>query len=90
MSTNISLPATFKIDSIDDVYGSLKTSLSGEGPVVIDGAAVEAVDFAALQLLMAFAKQCQGAEREVSFNNFSESLNIAVKDVGAGAMLGVA
>ena len=88
--TKVDLPATFKIDSIDDVYGALKTSLSGDGPVVGDGGSVEAVDFAALQLLMAFAKQCKGVERDVSFNNFSDTLNTAVNEVGAGAMLGVA
>lgn len=87
--TKVELPATFKIDSINDVYDSLKSSLANDGPVVVDGAGVEAVDFAALQLLMAFAKQCKGDEREFSFNNLSDTLNTAIKDVGAGVVLGV-
>ncbi|MEO1573440.1 MAG: STAS domain-containing protein [Pseudomonadota bacterium] len=88
--TKVELPATFKIDSIDTVYGALKSTLDGDGPVVVDGGAVETVDFAALQLLMAFARQCATSQRDVAFKDFSEPLNVAVNDVGAGAVLGVA
>lgn len=87
--TKIELPATFKIDSVDAVYGELKASLDGAAAITVDGSAVNVVDFAGLQVLMAFARHCASASRDVSFANLSESLSTAITDTGAGDILGV-
>lgn len=87
--TSLQLPETFKIDSVDDIYASLGELLAKEDAIVVDGSSVQNVDFAGLQLLIAFAHHCQTQSREFSFANLSEPLQAAVQDVGAGGILGV-
>ncbi|MFK7887648.1 MAG: STAS domain-containing protein [Gammaproteobacteria bacterium] len=88
-TTKIELPAVFKIDSTDEVYASMQSRLAESGDIQIDGEQVTAVDFAGLQLLMAFAKHCGKHERKYVLGSPSETLLGAIDSVGARTHLGV-
>ena len=90
-ATKVTLPATLKIDNVDDVLGRLKTALGKKkDTVVLEAAQVSAVDFAGLQLLMVFAHHCKAISQEFKLNAASDELSQAITDVGAGELLGVA
>lgn len=89
-ATKIELPEVFKIDATDEVYAGLISSLEASGKIEIDAQKVTAVDFAGVQLLMAFAKHCGSQKREFAVTDASEAMLAAIGAVGAGAHLGVA
>ena len=69
----------------------LKTALGKKkDTVVLEAGQVSAVDFASLQLLMAFAQHCKGISQEFKLNAASDELTQAIADAGAGELLGVA
>jgi anti-anti-sigma regulatory factor len=76
-------------DSIDMQFLLLATDC-GSGKVIVDGAQVEHVDTAGLQLLVAFAQAQEKAGRTLQWSGASEQLLRSSRRLGLDGVLGIA
>ncbi|MEM6638391.1 MAG: STAS domain-containing protein [Pseudomonadota bacterium] len=81
-ATEVKLPTSFKIDAVADVAAQLADVFESEEAVEVNGAAVEAVDFAGLQLLAVFRRARQEANRACLVTAPSDTLSAAMNDTG--------
>ncbi|WP_114239917.1 lipid asymmetry maintenance protein MlaB [Dyella sp. C9] len=77
----ISLPADFRIAALDEVKASLVEALDVPA-VQIDGAAVERVDTAALQLLVAYRREAVARGQAPAWQGASAAMREAAAVLG--------
>jgi len=89
MSKNtIDLPESLTIHRIEEVFGDLKVSFSSEGDnVKLNADKVDTVDTSGLQLLLRFILDADKNGKSISWNNPSETLVSAAKQVGLDSAL---
>ncbi len=78
------------ISRVADLRQELLQALASDGPVVLDAAAVERADTAALQLLLAFFNEARGRGVVARWQAPSPALCRAAADLGLVAGLGLA
>jgi anti-anti-sigma regulatory factor len=83
------LPAILGIAQVADWRQRLAEALDSERPLTLDAAAVEQVDGAALQLLLAFQQAARQSGREPSWRNPSSPLHEAAALLGLDHDLGL-
>jgi len=83
----LTLPAQLGIDRIGELHAQLAELADHIEPVRIDGAAVERVHTAAMQMLWLFAQTRSRQQQAVEILNPSESLQQAATLFGATALL---
>ena len=76
------------IRTINSLQTELAERLDDSGTVRIDGASVERVDTAGLQLLAAFVRDLQSELRDVEWIGCSDPLKKAAQALGLGSALG--
>ncbi len=84
------LPATIGIAQAMDLHQQFDDALNSGHSLVIDGSAVEQVDGAALQLLLAFHLAAGRLDRAPGWRNPSSSLSEATVLLGLESTLGLA
>lgn len=84
--SRISLPADFRIAEVAGVHQQMLSALQ-QGPVTLDGAAVEKVDAAALQLLLAFERAAQAQNVQSHWTAASRPLIEAAELAGLAKTL---
>ena len=77
------------IRTINTLQAELAERLDESGHVQIDGAAVDRVDTAGLQLLAAFVRDLQADARSVEWIGCSAALRRAATALGLGVALGL-
>ena len=77
----VSMPADCRIADVGPLHEQLKGALGGS-QIVLDGAAVDRVDTAALQLLVAFQHEARKRERQVQWAGVSTPLHDAASQLG--------
>ena len=85
----LTLDADLGIEHADALKQRLLSQLAANEPVLIDGAAVERLHSAALQLLCAFVRDRRSAGLEVRWGETSECLRDAAEILGLNQMLGM-
>ncbi|WP_017463759.1 STAS domain-containing protein [Dyella ginsengisoli] len=85
-AAGIVLPADCRLGALDTLAPQLREAAGG-GAATLDGAAVEKVDGAAMQLLVAFRRAAVTAGGSVSWAGASEVLHEAASLLGLGAEL---
>jgi phospholipid transport system transporter-binding protein len=83
------LPATLGIAQLAQLREQFEEALDSGRPLAIDGAAVEQLDGAALQLLLAFQRTAVGASRVPDWRKPSPRLREAVALLGLDGELGL-
>jgi anti-anti-sigma regulatory factor len=78
----LSLPDCLTIVEVGDFHPQLAARLVEGGEVSIDGAAVETIDGAGLQLLAAFVKDLVGKSSVVRWQGVSEALQRGASRLG--------
>ncbi|HUA81531.1 MAG TPA: STAS domain-containing protein [Dyella sp.] len=82
----IAIPADCRIADVGDLHKQLRGAL--ESPhIVLDGTAVDRVDTAALQLLVAFQHEAQKRTRQVNWVGASVPLHDAATQLGLAQVL---
>ena len=82
----VGMPADFRIADVTDMHRQLRAALDGSA-IVLDGGAVDRVDTAALQLLVAFQHEARKRERAVSWAAVSAPLQDAAGQLGLAQTL---
>ncbi|MBE1159487.1 STAS domain-containing protein [Dyella acidiphila] len=82
----VGMPADFRIGEVTDLHRQLRDALDGSA-IVLDGGAVERVDTAALQLLVAFQHEARKRERALSWTAASAPLQDAAGQLGLAQIL---
>lgn len=85
-AAGIVLPADCRLGALDTLAPQLREAAGG-GAATLDGAAVEKVDGAAMQLLVAFRRAAVTAGGSVSWAGASDVLHEAASLLGLGAEL---
>jgi ABC-type transporter Mla MlaB component len=89
-TADVRLPQQLVIDSIADLRSQLEPLLDRPGRVVLDGAEVERVHTAAMQLFCLFCRDRSASGREVEFARPSAALRSAAGLLGAASLLHIA
>ena len=85
--------STFELGASLDIAhaAKLKTQLSalleGDGDILLDGAAVERLDAAGLQLLASWFKHCKSHQRSCTWSQSSELLRESAAGLGLACAL---
>jgi ABC-type transporter Mla MlaB component len=79
--TRVNMPADCRIADVGELHTQLKGALGGS-QIVLDGAAVERIDTAALQLLVVFQHEAKKRERQVQWAGASAPLYDAAGQLG--------
>jgi len=85
-TAGIALPADCRLSALDELAPQLREAVGGSA-ATLDGAAVEKVDGAAMQLLVAFRRAAAAAGCSVSWAGASDVLHEAASLLGLGAEL---
>ena len=85
--TNLSLPATLKIKYTAEVHEALGPLIDGEGEVLFDGSACDAIDYAGVQLLMVLEEELDKKDRSLKIVDASQVLQDALADLGSANLL---
>jgi phospholipid transport system transporter-binding protein len=88
-SSPLKLAAQCTLREASDFKACLLECLEQQGDVVIDAAAVERIDTAALQLLVAFSRDLADSGRSLSWSAASSELRRATRQLGIDAVLAV-
>ncbi len=83
----LQLPEALTIAEVAGYQEQLLLKLQSEHEIVIDGSAVENVDGAGIQLLVAFVKDGVGAQRPLRWQGCSERLRNAATQMGVAHAL---
>ena len=83
------LAADLGIEHADALKDDLMGALAANQPVVIDGASVERLHSAAIQVLCAFVRDRRSAGLEVQWGSTSQCLREAAELLGVERMLGL-
>ncbi len=83
----IQLEAEVTIAQAGELKGRLTQFLDGERSPELDGSAVEHIDTAALQLLVAFVREAEARDRKPSWRGASEVLIEAAQQIGVAELL---
>lgn len=89
-TATISLPASLKIDTVEEFRGQLNSVIESGNPVTLDGTALSSIDYSGVQLLMIFSKAMAESELGVTWQNPGECLQTALRDLNAAALVGSA
>jgi len=81
------LPASCTIHQARDLQAHLRQQLELPGPCEIDGASVQQVDTAGVQLVLAFALDCLERSLPYTWKGRSPALEEAIRVLGVGALL---
>jgi phospholipid transport system transporter-binding protein len=81
------LPATCTIHEARALQSHLLEQLELPGPCEIDGGAVQQVDTAGVQLVLAFALDCLERNLQYTWKARSPALEEAIRVLGVGALL---
>jgi anti-anti-sigma regulatory factor len=84
--SRIGMPADLRIAAVDELRTTLRDAL-GAPQIVLDAAAVERVDTAALQLLVAFQRAAKQHARQVRWTGVSAPLEEAASQLGLAEAL---
>lgn len=87
--STITLAADLGIEHADALKDDLMVALATDQAVVIDGASVERLHSAAIQVLCAFVRDRQSAGLEVQWGSTSQCLREAAELLGVDRMLGM-
>jgi anti-anti-sigma regulatory factor len=82
----VGMPADFRIADVMDMHRQLRDALN-MSPIVLDGTAVDRVDTAALQLLVAFQRDAQKRGHPLSWIGASTPLYDAASQLGLAQTL---
>ncbi|HHQ14252.1 MAG TPA: STAS domain-containing protein [Chromatiales bacterium] len=83
------LAETLELETIESLKAALAERLVSGAPVELDAAAVETVDTAAIQLLVAFTGKMKVNDQPVQWLNTSEALQISARLLGLERHLGL-
>lgn len=83
----VALPADCRLAALDALAPALREAAAGDAPALLDGSAVEKVDGAALQLLVAFRRAVSAAGGSARWAGASEVLHESAGLLGLAAEL---
>jgi anti-anti-sigma regulatory factor len=83
----IRLPSAITINNVAELHRQLRTRLQGGTPLLLDGSAVQTLDGAGIQLLLALANTAQQLGAGLSWQVASEVLCDAGQQLGVTAMM---
>lgn len=89
MAVDIVLPANLSIAEIETVYGDISSRLSEEGPIDLDAGAVERIDTAGVQLLLALIREGERNKRPTRWTATSDALLNCAEILGLKTALGL-
>ncbi|MBY8966957.1 MAG: STAS domain-containing protein [Algiphilus sp.] len=81
-SASITLPADLHMGGIDSLRQTLVAHVEEQGPLTLDGGAVDRVSTAGLQLLVVFFRDRMLVERSTQWTRISDPLRDAVHWLG--------
>lgn len=81
------LPVSCTIHDVQSIRAHLLEQLELPGPCEIDGSAVQQVDTAGVQLVLAFALDCLERSLQYVWKGRSAPLEEAIRVLGVGALL---
>ena len=81
------LPEIFGIAQAEDMHGELSSLLAVSGDIEIDASTIETLDASALQLLIAFIKECKSSGRNVIWKKSSAKIDSAASLLNIGTLL---
>ena len=87
VSGRVVLPANCTIHQAINLQAHLREQLELPGPCEIDGAGVQQVDTAGVQLVLAFALDCLERSLPYTWKGRSPALEEAIRVLGVGALL---
>ena len=82
----VGMPADCRIADVGELHQQLRGALDAS-QIVLDGTAVERIDTAALQLLVAFQREAKKHERQVNWLGVSAPLHDAASQLGLAEAL---
>jgi anti-anti-sigma factor len=85
----VPLPAHIDIANVGELKQLLTNALAAETPLVLDASAVEQVDAAGMQLLLAFCRNAQTHGRSTGWKTISPRLHDAARLLGMADALGL-
>ena len=86
-TNTVVLPAALDIAHCVEIKASLEAALSEEADIALDGAAVEKLDAAGLQMLLSYFKHCQSLQRECHWKQSNELLQESAAGLGLAGEL---
>lgn len=81
-SVPITLPADLHMGGVEALRQTLVEQVKADAPLVIDGAAVDRVSTAGIQLLVAFFRDRGSAQKPTSWTQISDALRDAIQWLG--------
>ncbi|MBS97195.1 MAG: hypothetical protein CMI01_00750 [Oceanospirillaceae bacterium] len=87
MAISIELPSELCISEVESLKPQLLEALSQAEEVDLDGARVERIDTAGIQLLVALTKLVETQGRRMQWRQASSTLTEAASELGAGDQL---
>lgn len=88
--TIVNCEPTVDITVVEELFGHLKKALDEKHMVEIEGAQIERIDGAVMQLFAAFFREAKQAEIEVSWKSSSDALRNAAQMLGLTEVLELA
>lgn len=88
-TTHVTLAAVFGVTDARQLYDNLGAALSSATSLVVDGARVERVDAAAMQILAIFCRTARERGLALAWRNPSAGLQQAAQLLGLQSMLGM-
>ena len=88
-SASFQLPSNFTIASTIEIKSSMNDLLGKGGSITVDGAQVNRIDAAALQLLVSFSRALSCNNEQLHWSASSPALVDAAKLTGLAAELGL-
>ena len=86
---NVSLAETLDISGVQNLHGELRVALDSGAPVCLHGSAVERVDTAALQVLVALFIYANGHQGKLEMQSPSEALVHSAMLLGMAGHIGL-
>ena len=88
MSSEIKLPESLTIHHIEDHFNTLSNLFNeSEDEIIIEASAVETIDTAGLQALLALIKSTEDNNKSVTWQNTSETLSTSAEKIGLSQAL---
>ncbi len=82
--------AVLAINTVGALHADLAHLLAGETSVVLDASAIETIDTAAIQLLLAFVRELHAQHRTVNWQTPSQTISSTIALLGLTQTLGIA
>lgn len=84
------LPSSLRIADVGEFRALCDPLVASDGPLAVDGAEVEYIDAAGLQMLVALSRTCAMQDRAFTLASPSSALRGAAQVAGVAPLLGLA